>query len=116
MNKRILLTIAFGLVGLFVGLIVARGPIGVSLFTLGGVGLGMIIPLGGQAQLGFVDYGWRLIPANPILLRVVESGGKRKRDLFIRCGYLGLLIAVVLISLLQSGGSLTSASLDVLAQ
>ena len=27
-----------------------------------------------------LHYVWRLIPANPILLRVVETGGKRKRD------------------------------------
>ena len=46
-------------------------------------------------MLGIVDYFWRLIPANPILLRVVQMNGKRRRDLFIRCGYLGLLIAVV---------------------
>ena len=38
-------------------------------------------------MLGIADYFWRLIPANPILLRVVETGGKRRRDLFIRCGY-----------------------------
>lgn len=53
--------------------------------------------------LGF--YLWRLIPANPILLRVIRSGGRRQRDLLIRSGYLGLLIAVVLISLLASAGS-----------
>jgi ABC-type transport system involved in multi-copper enzyme maturation permease subunit len=49
-------------------------------------------------MLGIFDYLWRLLPANPILLRVVQTGGKRKRDLFIRCIYLGLLVAVVLFS------------------
>ncbi|MCC6424194.1 MAG: ABC transporter permease subunit [Phycisphaerales bacterium] len=51
------------------------------------------------------QYVWRLIPANPILLRVVKAGGKRRRDLMIRTGYLGLLIAVVFFSLLASIGA-----------
>ncbi len=67
-------------------------------------------------MLGITDYFWRLIPANPILLRVVETGGKRKRDLFIRCGYLGLLVVFVIVLLMSSGGSVANASLDELAQ
>src|SRR6476469_888854 len=55
-------------------------------------------------MLGVGEYLWRLLPANPILLRVVETGGKKKRDLFIRCGYLGLLIIVVVFALATSGG------------
>ncbi len=54
-------------------------------------------------MLGFGNYFWRLIPANPILLRVVEAAGRRRRDLFIRCGYLGLLIVLVIFSLVSSG-------------
>src|ERR1700683_260105 len=50
-----------------------------------------------------LDYFYRLLPANPILLRVVESGGKRRRDLFIRCIYLGLLVGLVLFVILTSG-------------
>lgn len=50
-------------------------------------------------MLGFPNYLWRLLPANPILLRVVESGGKRTRDLIIRCIYLGVLVLLVLFSL-----------------
>ena len=50
-------------------------------------------------MLGFSGYLWRLIPANPILLRVVESGGKRMRDLVIRCIYLGVLVLLVLFML-----------------
>ncbi len=50
-------------------------------------------------MLGITDYLWRLLPGNPILLRVVETGGKRRRDLIIRCAYLGLLIVLVLFSL-----------------
>src|ERR1700685_2631532 len=65
-------------------------------------------------MLGITDYFWRLIPANPILLRVVESGGKRWRDLYIRCGYLGLLIVVVIFSL--TNVSIGGASLSELAK
>ncbi|MGD1276699.1 MAG: ABC transporter permease subunit [Tepidisphaeraceae bacterium] len=49
-------------------------------------------------MLGIADYLWRLLPGNPILRRVVEAGGRRRRDLLIRCGYLGLLVALVLFS------------------
>src|SRR5688572_14129421 len=65
-------------------------------------------------MLGFGEYFWRLIPANPILLRVVEAGGRRRRDLFIRCGYLGLLIFLVIFSLVSSGTG--GASLSDLAK
>ncbi len=67
-------------------------------------------------MLGITDYFWRLIPANPILLRVVENGGKRRRDLIIRCAYLGLLIVLVLISLTNSSSNVNSASLAELAK
>src|ERR1700683_1115552 len=61
------------------------------------------------------DYFYRLLPANPILLRVVESGGKRRRDLFIRCIYLGLLVGLVLIAILTSGDA-GSTDLSTLAK
>src|SRR5258708_39483937 len=67
-------------------------------------------------MLGITDYLWRLIPANPILLRVVETGGKRKRDLFIRCGYLGLLVLVVLFALVNSSTSVTGTNLSDLTK
>ena len=65
-------------------------------------------------MLGVGDYFWRLIPANPILLRVVETGGKRKRDLAIRCAYLGLLVFFVIVSLLgeRSTGSTSLSDLS----
>lgn len=65
-------------------------------------------------MLGVGDYLWRLLPANPILLRVVETGGKHKRDLAIRCLYLGLLVFVVIFSLLTQR-STESASLTDLS-
>src|SRR4029078_5525924 len=66
-------------------------------------------------MLGVGEYFWRLLPANPILLRVVEAAGKKKRDLFIRCGYLGLLILVVIVSLISSSSSVTGMSLSDLS-
>src|SRR5436190_20728687 len=66
-------------------------------------------------MLGVHEYLWRLVPANPILLRVVEAGGKRRRDLFVRCGYLALLILVVIFALVGAG-SVGGASLGELAK
>lgn len=40
---------------------------------------------------------WRLLPANPILVRVVSSGGKRVRHLWARVAYLGVLFLVLLV-------------------
>jgi len=37
-------------------------------------------------MLGITDYLWRLLPGNPILLRVVAMASKRKRDWFVRMG------------------------------
>ncbi len=65
-------------------------------------------------MLGIADFFWRLVPANPILLRVVETGGKRRRDLIIRCAYLGLLIVLVIFSLTSS--DVGGASLGSLAK
>jgi ABC-type transport system involved in multi-copper enzyme maturation permease subunit len=65
-------------------------------------------------MLGIADYLWRLIPGNPILRRVVENGGKKKRDLIIRCGYLGLLVIIVLWTL--ATGSDNSGNLATLAR
>src|ERR1051326_4105013 len=66
-------------------------------------------------MLGVHESLWRLVPANPILLRVVEAGGKRRRDLFVRCGYLGLLIIVVLFAIV-GGGTAGTGSLAELAK
>ncbi|HYO07367.1 MAG TPA: ABC-2 transporter permease [Tepidisphaeraceae bacterium] len=67
-------------------------------------------------MVGVLDYFWRLVPANPILLRVVEAAGKRRRDLFVRCGYLALLILVVIFALIGSGATLGGGSLGELAK
>ncbi len=53
---------------------------------------------------------WHLLPANPILVRVVQGASRRPRHLWLRVGYLGALLVVVLFSLVAStkgkGGSL----------
>ena len=47
---------------------------------------------------------WRMLPANPVLLRIVQGGSMRIRHLWIRMGYLGALIGLVLVGLLVGGG------------
>ena len=63
--------------------------------------------------LGIGNFLWRLLPANPILLRVVGMAGKRTRDLVTRCLYLGLLIGIVLLAIANSNDN-SGTSLDVL--
>jgi len=67
-------------------------------------------------MLGITEYIWRLMPGNPILLRVVSAAGKKKRDLFIRCGYLGILVAVVIWTIATSDTEYTSGDLSALAK
>jgi ABC-2 type transport system permease protein len=55
---------------------------------------------------------WRLVPANPILVRVVSAGGKRTRHLWIRVGYLAILaISVVVGVIVTQSGSTSLAEL-----
>lgn len=57
---------------------------------------------------------WHLLPANPILVRVVYGASRRQRHLWLRFGYLALLAAVVL--WLQIPSANESASLTDLAK
>ncbi len=41
---------------------------------------------------------WHLLPANPILVRVVAAGGKRSRHLYARFAYLAVLFVVLLVA------------------
>jgi ABC-type transport system involved in multi-copper enzyme maturation permease subunit len=113
MNPRTSLTIGLTLLGGLVGLMFSSTLLSLLLAALIGMGLGLIIPLGAD-RLGLVEYSWRMLPANPILLRVVETGGKRKRDLAIRCIYLGLLVFFVIFSMF-SNSSMGSTSLSDLS-
>ncbi len=49
-----------------------------------------------------------LLPTNPICVRLVQGGSRRLRHLYIRSGYLAVLIVVLLFMLLQGGGSGTT--------
>ena len=59
---------------------------------------------------------WHLLPANPILVRVVSGASRRPRHLWLRVGYLGTLLAVVLFSLIAAGSGTQSGALDELAK
>jgi len=60
-------------------------------------------------------YLWRLLPGNPILVRVVSGGGRRVRHRWIRSAYLGVLLFVLLVSQLGVNWS-SSRSLSALAK
>src|SRR5688572_23453368 len=62
----------------------------------------------------FVNWLLRLLPTNPICMRLVQGGSRRMRHLYIRSGYLGLIIVVllfVLIGELGGGGSISLRNL-----
>ena len=59
---------------------------------------------------------WYLMPANPIVVRIVQGSSRRMRDLWVRMGYLGALILLVLIGLLSVEGLGTTATLTDLAK
>ncbi len=58
---------------------------------------------------------WHLLPANPILVRVVHGASRRKRHLWLRFAYLGIITAVVLWLQLASAPQ-QNASLTELAK
>ncbi|MBL0921012.1 MAG: ABC transporter permease subunit [Phycisphaerales bacterium] len=55
----------------------------------------------------FLRWLLRLGPTNPICVRLVQGGSRRSRHLYIRTGYLAVLIAVLLWSLLLNAGRTT---------
>jgi ABC-type transport system involved in multi-copper enzyme maturation permease subunit len=56
---------------------------------------------------------WYLIPANPILVRVVQGGSRRQRHLWLRLGFLTALLAVVVLSLFVSVAGRTASLTDL---
>lgn len=48
----------------------------------------------------------RLLPTNPICMRLVQGGSRRKRHLIIRCVYLGLLMTLLFFALLGQQGTM----------
>ncbi len=59
---------------------------------------------------------WYLLPANPMLVRIVQGGSRRFQHLLVRMGYLGALIALVMIGLLAGQGVGGSVDLSDLAK
>lgn len=60
-------------------------------------------------QRDITTWLWRLLPGNPIFLRVLHGGGRRVRHLYIRMAYLSTLFLVIFIALLSQdtgGGAL----------
>ena len=51
----------------------------------------------------FLNWLLRLLPTNPICMRLVQGGSRRPRHLWIRSGYLGLMIFVLLAAMLPMG-------------
>jgi len=64
----------------------------------------------------FARWLWYLMPANPIVVRIVQGGSRRMRDLWVRMGYVGALIILVLFGLLSVEGLGSSATLTDLAK
>ncbi|MCG3136496.1 MAG: hypothetical protein HJJLKODD_00330 [Phycisphaerae bacterium] len=56
---------------------------------------------------------WYLIPANPILIRVVHGGSRRLRHLWYRFGYLTVLFLVFVFSYLSNSNQLHGTLTDV---
>ncbi len=54
----------------------------------------------------FVDWFLRLLPLNPIAVRLVEGGGRRLRHLYLRSGYLAAMIVLLLLALIGPSTSL----------
>jgi ABC-type transport system involved in multi-copper enzyme maturation permease subunit len=48
----------------------------------------------------FLNWLLRLVPTNPICLRLVQGGSRRRRHLFIRSGYLAVMIFMLMFALL----------------
>ena len=52
----------------------------------------------------FINWLLRLLPTNPICMRLVQGGSRRMRHLYIRAGYLAVMIVVLLFVLLTAVG------------
>src|SRR5262245_23583031 len=63
----------------------------------------------------FLNWLLRLLPTNPICMRLVQGGSRRMRHLYIRSGYLGIIIIVLLFVLISETSGTGGASLRSLA-
>ncbi|QDU32395.1 ABC-2 family transporter protein [Poriferisphaera corsica] len=58
---------------------------------------------------------WRMIPGNPMVVRIVSGGSVRMRDLWLRMGYLGALVLIVFFGLMAGEGMGSNVALSDLA-
>lgn len=58
---------------------------------------------------------WRLVPGNPMVVRIVGGGSRRTQHMLVRMGYLGLLIGLVILGLMSGGGMKENVGLGDLA-
>ena len=59
----------------------------------------------------FLNWLLRLLPTNPIVMRIVQGGSRRMRHLYIRAGYLAILMVVLLLLMLGGSGANSFAQL-----
>lgn len=59
---------------------------------------------------------WRLLPGNPIVLRIVQGGSRQLRHFWTRMIYLGLFTAIVILMLLFSAISTKSTDVTAVAK
>ncbi|MEX0774988.1 MAG: ABC transporter permease subunit [Phycisphaeraceae bacterium] len=58
---------------------------------------------------------WYLLPANPVFQRIIQGGSRRWRHFWVRTGYLGALVVLIVFGLLLGGG-MAQASITQLAK
>ncbi len=56
----------------------------------------------------FVNWLLRLLPTNPICMRLVQGGSRRRRHLYLRSGYLAVMIFVLMFALLATSAGAPS--------
>jgi len=59
---------------------------------------------------------WYLLPANPVVVRIVQAGSQQQRHQMVRVAYLGTLIGLMTIGLLVGGGLTTTMNVADLAK
>ncbi|MEM8737763.1 MAG: ABC transporter permease subunit [Planctomycetota bacterium] len=67
-------------------------------------------------MIGLGRWLWRLGPGNPMVVRIVEGGSRRAQHFWVRLGYLGLLVGLVMVGLMSGAGLGQDVSMGELAK
>lgn len=59
---------------------------------------------------------WRLLPANPVVVQIIQGGSRRQHHHWVRTGYLGVLVGLVVMGLMAGGGMRDQVGLTELAK